>query len=152
MKIRVLVVDDEEEFVGPLKERLELREMDVSTATTGEEALEKIKNYNYDVVILDIVMPGMDGIEALKLIKRDKPLTEVIMLTGHATVESAIDGMKWGAFDYLMKPTRTDELIGKVTRAYARKAEQEERIIQAKTEEISTSPWSALKDREKKKK
>ncbi len=148
MKIRVLIVDDEEEFVKPLKERLELREMDVSTATSGEEALEKIKQLNYDVIILDIVMPGMDGIDALEMIKRDKPLTEVIMLTGHATVESAIEGMKQGAFDYLMKPTKTDDLIGKVTRAYSRKAEQEERIRQAKIDEFRSSPWSALKDKD----
>ncbi|MFO8058319.1 MAG: response regulator [bacterium] len=151
MKIRVLVVDDEQEFVKPLKERLELREMDVSTAVSGEEALEKIQQFNYDVIILDIVMPGVDGIEVLKTIKKDHPLTEVIMLTGHATVESAIEGMKQGAFDYLMKPTKTDDLIGKVTRAYARKAEQEERIRQAKIDELQTSPWSALKDKGKNK-
>ncbi len=152
MKIRVLVVDDEQEFVKPLKERLELRDMDVSTAMSAEDALEKIRELNYDVVILDIVMPGMDGIEALKIIKQEKPLTEVIMLTAHATVETAIEGMKQGAFDYLIKPTRTDELIGKVTKAYARKAEQKERIRQAKIEDIRSSPWSVLKDKDKGKK
>ena len=145
MKIRVLVVDDEEQFVEQLTERLQLRDYDVTACFSGEEAIEKLKKFNFDVVILDVAMPGMDGIETLRELKKLKPLTEVIMLTGHATVESAIEGMKLGAFDYLLKPTKTDDLVLKVDSAYARKDTQEERIRQAKANELFTSPLSALK-------
>ncbi|MBU0990180.1 MAG: response regulator, partial [Proteobacteria bacterium] len=99
MKTRVLLVDDEEEFVQALAERLSIRDYDVTTSLSGEDAVEKLRHYNFDVVILDVRMPGMDGTEVLHEMKRIKPLTEVIMLTGHATVESAIDGMKQGAYD-----------------------------------------------------
>ncbi len=145
MKIRVFVVDDEEQFVSRLAERLQLRDYDVTTALSGDQALEIIAKYNFDVVILDVAMPGKDGIETLREIKKAKPLTEVIMLTGHATVESAIEGMKLGAFDYLLKPTNTEDLIMKVNTAYARKANQEERIRQAKVNEIISSPLSVLR-------
>ena len=145
MKIRVLVVDDEEQFVEQLTERLQLRDYDVTACFSGEQAIEKLKKFNFDVVILDVAMPGMDGIETLRELKKLKPLTEVIMLTGHATVESAIEGMKLGAFDYLLKPTKTDDLVLKVDSAYARKDTQEERIRQAKANELFTSPLSALK-------
>jgi DNA-binding NtrC family response regulator len=147
MKTRVLLVDDEQQFVEQLSERLRIRDYDVSVCFSGEEAVENIRQYLYDVVILDVAMPGMDGNEVLKRIKQHRPLTEVIMLTGHATVESAIDGMKQGAFDYLMKPCDTEELVKKIHNAYQRKAEQEERIRAAKTERYSTSPWSALEDK-----
>jgi DNA-binding NtrC family response regulator len=145
MKIRVFVVDDEEQFVSRLAERLRLRDYDVTTALSGDQALEIIAKYNFDVVILDVAMPGKDGIETLREIKKAKPLTEVIMLTGHATVESAIEGMKLGAFDYLLKPTNTEDLVMKVNTAYARKANQEERIRQAKVNEIISSPLSVLR-------
>ncbi len=144
MKIRVLLVDDEQQFLDQLAERLKIREYDVSTCLSGEEALEKVRKYNFDVCILDVAMPGLDGIETLREIKRLKPLIEVIMLTGHATVESAIEGMKLGAFDYLLKPTQTDDLVIKVETANKRKAEQEERIRQAKVKEIVLSPRSVL--------
>jgi DNA-binding NtrC family response regulator len=91
-------------------------------------------------------MPGMSGIDTLRDIKKMKPLTEVIMLTGHATVETAIEGMKLGALDYLMKPCETDDLVSKINRAYERKAEHEERIREARVKEIISSPRSVLKD------
>jgi DNA-binding NtrC family response regulator len=146
MKTRILIVDDEEQFVQALSERLNLRDYDVTTALSGQGALEKIQSLNFDVVILDVLMPGISGIEVLREIKKIKPLTEVIMLTGNATVETAIEGMKQGAYDYLMKPCKTDELDTKIKNAYARKAEQEERIRAAKVKEIFTSPRSVLKD------
>ncbi|MFP4452911.1 MAG: response regulator [Desulfobacterales bacterium] len=147
MKTRVMLVDDEKEFVEQLSERLKIRGYDVTPCFSGQEAIENIKHFLYDVVILDVAMPGIDGNEVLKHIKQHRPLTEVIMLTGHATVESAIDGMKQGAFDYLMKPCETDELVSKINNAHQRKAEQEERIQAAKAERYSTSPWSALEDK-----
>ena len=146
MKTRVLLVDDEEEFVQALSERLKIRDYDVTISLTGEDAIEKIKHYNFDVVILDVLMPRMDGIDALKMIKRMKPLIEVIMLTGHATVETAIEGMKLGANDYLMKPCETEDLVLKINRAYDKKTEHEERIREAKVKEIISSPRAALKE------
>jgi DNA-binding NtrC family response regulator len=145
MKTRVLIVDDEEKFSEPLAERLALRDYDVTTSQSGEDAVAKIKQYNYDVVVLDVLMPGMSGIETLSEIKKIKPLTEIIMLTGHATVEAAIEGMKLGATDFLMKPCETEDLVAKIHKAHDRKAEQEERIREAKTKDIIASPRSVLK-------
>jgi DNA-binding NtrC family response regulator len=146
MKPRILIVDDEKDFTESLAERLALRDYDVSTSFSGEEALEKLRTYNLDVVILDVQMPGLDGIETLREIKRIKPLTEVIMLTAHATVETAIKGMQLGALDYLMKPCDNEELVSKIERGYERKADQEERIRAAKVADIMSSPRSVLKE------
>jgi len=145
MNTRILIADDEEEFVQTLSERLTMRDYDVSTSLSGEDAIQKLTEYNFDVVILDVSMPGMSGIDALREIKRIKPLTEVIMLTGHAAVNTAIDGMKLGALDYLFKPCETEELIAKINMAQKRKAEQEERIRDAKVKDIISSPMSVLK-------
>jgi DNA-binding NtrC family response regulator len=114
-----------------------MRELKVSTALSGPEALEKLEHYpSTDVVVLDVKMPGMDGIETLKAIKARYPLIEVIMLTGHATVESAIDGMKVGALDYLMKPCDMDILIAKVREAKDKKAAQDAKIAEARAMNI----------------
>jgi len=135
----VLLVDDEAEFIEAFSERLELRNLEISKAFSGEEALEIMqKNHTVEVVILDVKMPGMDGIETLAEIKKRHPLVEVIMLSGHADVASAIDGMKQGAFDYLMKPCDMDQIIAKVTEAAARKRQHEEKIIQARIKEITS--------------
>jgi DNA-binding NtrC family response regulator len=146
MKSRLLIVDDEEQFIEALSERLSIRDYEVMTSLTGEEALEKINNYNFDVVILDVRLPEIEGTEILREIKRLKPLTEVIMLTGHGTVEMAIAGMKLGAFDFLVKPCDTEDLIIKIDRAHDRKAEQEDRIRAAKISHIASSPRSVLND------
>jgi len=145
MKTRILLVDDEEQFVQALSERLTLRGYDVTTSLSGEDALEKLKHYNYEVVILDVAMPGLDGVTTLREIKKFKPLTEVIMLTGHATVETAIEGMKLGAADYLVKPCDTEELMAKINKAHQKKAGTEERIREAKVKDIISSPRSVLK-------
>ena len=134
MMIKVLLVDDEKEFVDALAQRLEIRDFEVTGAFSADEAFERIDSV--DVVVLDVLMPGKDGITALREIKRTNPLVEVIMLTGNATVESAIEGLKIGAYDYLMKPTETKDLIAKIVLAYKRKAEQEERIRKAHIENI----------------
>ena len=136
MKIKVLLVDDEKEFIQTLAERLEVRDFSVQTAFDGDEALLKINEQDFDVVVLDVLMPGKDGIETLREIKSITPLVNVIMLTGHATVETAIEGMKAGAYDYLMKPTDTNDLVGKITKAYDIKAEHEERIRKAEINKI----------------
>jgi len=136
MKKKILLVDDEKEFIQTLAERLEVRDFNVQTAFDGEEALSKIKAQDFDVVVLDVLMPGKNGIETLREIKSLKPLVSVIMLTGHATVATAIDGMKAGAYDYLIKPTDTNDLVGKITKAYNLKAEHEERINKAEISKI----------------
>ncbi len=146
MKTRVLIVDDEKEFVQVLSKRLLIRDYDVTASLSGEDAIEKVKAYNFDVVILDVAMPGMDGIETLHEIKGIKPLIEVIMLTGHASVETAIEGMKLGALDYLIKPCETEDLVAKINKAYERKTEHEERIREARVKEIMSSPRAALKE------
>lgn len=127
-ELRVLIVDDEVEFLDTLAKRLSKRKLQVSCSTSGEDAIRILKERPLDVVILDVKMPGMDGIEALREIKRMNPLLEVIMLTGHANVEVAIQGMELGAFDYLMKPIDIDELLYKVQDAYKKKSIQEEKI------------------------
>jgi two-component system, OmpR family, response regulator CpxR len=137
MKIKVLLVDDEEHFVETLAQRLETRGFVVDTALDGDRCLTVLKDKDMDVIVLDVLMPGKSGIDTLKEIKKIRPLTEVIMLTGHATVETAIDGMKLGAFDYLMKPTEIDDLVAKITKAHARKAEHEDRIRQATIAKIT---------------
>jgi DNA-binding NtrC family response regulator len=144
MKSRLLIVDDEEQFIEALSERLSMRDYDVTTSPTGEDAIEKIKSYNFDVVILDVRLPGTDGTDVLREIKNLKPLTEVIMLTGHGTVEMAIEGMKLGAYDILMKPCETEDLTAKIDKAHDRKAEQEDRIRAAKLSNFASSPRSVL--------
>jgi DNA-binding NtrC family response regulator len=136
---KVLLVDDEVPFVDTMIKRLTKRNLEVLPAYAGEESLKKLaENKRVEVVILDVKMPGMDGIETLKEIKKAFPLVEVIMLTGHATVESAIEGMKLGAFDYLMKPSDIDLLVEKVTEAAAKKRRHEEKIIEAQMRDITT--------------
>jgi len=135
----VLLVDDEVDFVETFSERLVMRKLEIAKAFSGEEALQVLDtNKNTEVVILDVKMPGMDGIETLAEIKKRFPLVEVIMLSGHADVESAIDGMKQGAFDYLMKPCDMDQIIAKVTEAAAKKNQHEQKIIQARIKEITS--------------
>jgi len=135
----VLLVDDEVEFVETFSERLMMRDLEISKAFSGEEALQVLEtNTNIEVVILDVKMPGMDGIETLAEIKKRNPLVEVIMLSGHADIESAIDGMKQGAFDYLMKPCDMDQITAKVSEAVAKKRQHEEKIIQARIKEITS--------------
>jgi DNA-binding NtrC family response regulator len=126
--ITVLLVDDEESFRRTLGKRLDKRGFVVEEAGTGEEALEKIAAAAPDVILLDVKMPGMDGLTALHKIKVMEPLVEVIMLTGHASMEIAIRGMELGAFDYLMKPVEFEELLYKLEDAAKRKQHQESRI------------------------
>ncbi len=132
----VLVVDDEKDFLETLVNRLKKRKIDTHGAKSGEDALKLIKNRPFDVVILDIKMPGgMDGIEALREIKKIQPLTEVILLTGHASVETSIEGMKLGAFDYVMKPVKLEELLPKMLQAFEKKDNHDQKVRSAKIRE-----------------
>ena len=114
---RILLVDDEEEFLKLLSKRLEVRGLNVSHVPSGEEALARIEGQNFDVIVLDLAMPGIDGIETLRQLKEKDPDSEIIMLTGHATVHNGIEAMKLGAEDFLEKPVDLGVLLEKISEA-----------------------------------
>ena len=121
MSIRVLLVDDETSFVETLSKRLGLRRLTVRTASSADEAMVVLDHEEMDVVVLDVRMPGTDGIAATRAIRDAHPLVEVILLTGHASLEASMEGMYRGAFDYLLKPVSIDELVYKIEDAYRHK-------------------------------
>ena len=147
--MKLMLVDDEERFLSTTQKLLTKKGFDVVTAINGSEALEALNQKHIHVVFLDVKMPGMDGNETLKRIKARFPLVEVIMLTGHATVESAIDGLKSGATDYLMKPTDIDELIKKATEAFEKRQRLEEKIRMAQARTFMKSPRNILRESKK---
>ncbi len=128
MAISVLLVDDEEAFVQTLAKRLTLRRFNVYTASRAEKVFSTLQQYPIDVVVLDVKMPDLDGIETTQVIKTDHPLIEIILLTGHASLEASLEGMRRGAFDYLLKPVNIDELVYKIEDAHEKKKLQEEKI------------------------
>ncbi|MBI5578569.1 MAG: response regulator [Deltaproteobacteria bacterium] len=123
-----MFVDDEADFLETILKRMQKRGVAASGADSGEQALARLQQNPADVVVLDVRMKGMDGIETLRAIKSEHPLIEVIMLTGHASLEIAREGMKLGAFDYLMKPIDLDELLYKLEDAYQKKTIQQHKI------------------------
>ena len=125
-EMSVLLVDDEKDFLEVLAKRLRKRKLNLVAANSGEEAIRAIQSTQIDVVVLDMRMPQMDGLQTLREIKRINPVVEVIMLTGHANVETAVKGMELGAFDYLMKPVDIDELLYKLQDAFKKKAMSEQ--------------------------
>ena len=138
MDMAVLLVADEPAFAETVSKRLARRNFIVIQAPGGAEAIEVLdRDKRIDVVILDVKMPEMDGMHTLREIKRLFPMMEVIMLTGHGTVESAIQGMRLGAFDYLTKPCNIDKLVAKVQEAVELKRMREGRIIEERVEEIN---------------
>jgi DNA-binding NtrC family response regulator len=136
----VLLVDDEEAFLETVVKRLNLRKVKAFGARNGPEALEFLSRNTVDVVVLDVKMPEMNGIDALKIVKARHPLVEVIMLTGHASVEVAIAGMEAGAFDYLMKPVNIDELLYKLQDAFKSKSIRTEKIRRMKETAETAQP------------
>ena len=130
----MLLVDDEDDFRITLANRLKLRKIDITDAASGSEAIELVKQKPFDVAVIDVKMPGIDGIETLAEIKKIDPSIEVIMLTGHASIESGMESMKIGAYDYVMKPCDIDELLTKTADAYQHKlllekgVEKEEKV------------------------
>jgi DNA-binding NtrC family response regulator len=142
---RALVVDDEEDFLETLVNRLQKRNIDTAGARSGEEALEIMKKKLFDVVILDVKMPGgMDGIETLREMKKIQPLAEVLLLTGHASVETSIEGMKLGAFDYLLKPIKIEDLMTKMAEAFEKKNAHDQKIRKARIKELLRFPGRVL--------
>ncbi|MEA3415998.1 MAG: response regulator [Thermodesulfobacteriota bacterium] len=125
--IRMLFVDDEDDFRITLAKRLKLRKIDVTDAVSGNEAIELTKQKPFDVAVIDVKMPGIDGIETLKQVKKIQPDMEIIMLTGHASIESGMEAMKLGAYNYVMKPCDIDELLIKTEDAYQHKLLKEKK-------------------------
>lgn len=136
----VLVVDDEAEFRELTVKILNKRGIEARGAESGEKALDILRHSLIDVVLLDVKMPGMDGIETLRQIRMQNPLVEVVLLTGHASVESGIEGMKLGAFDYLMKPIELDPLLEKLSFAYEKKRLHQEKIELAQMKKHMAMP------------
>jgi DNA-binding NtrC family response regulator len=143
--VSVLLVDDEQSFVEIMSQRLRRRGFIASYACSGKDALHRLEtDHSIEVVLLDVKMPGMDGIETIRMIKKNRPLVKIIMLTGHATVNSAIEAMKLGAFDYLMKPCDLDELVFKIKAAAEGKRIDETKILEARMK-----PYISKRDKHK---
>ena len=145
-QMKMMLVDDEERFLSTTQKLLSRKGYDVLTASSGSEALDILRTHNVHVVILDVKMPGMDGIETLKAIKRNYPLVEVIMLTGHGTVDSAVEGLKSGATDYLTKPTDVQDLIGKAEEAFGKRQVLEDKIRVAQSRAVGKSAREILRE------
>jgi DNA-binding NtrC family response regulator len=136
MPEKILLVDDEQEFVEALAERMRARDMDVTAVTNAKDALAKADEETYDAIILDLQMPEMDGIEALKRIKEKNPNMQIILLTGHATVEKSVTAMKLGAMDLLEKPTDIETLTEKIKEAHHQRMLLVEKETEQKIQEI----------------
>ena len=141
-KEKVLLVDDERDFVTFLSQRMEARGVGVDAAADGLEAIQKVEQGGYDAVFLDLAMPGMDGIETLRRLLEKNPDLQVILLTGHATLEKGIEAMKFGAMDFLEKPARIEELLKKVEQAKAKRMLiTEERMKERLTDILKSKGW-----------
>ncbi|MBF0227068.1 MAG: response regulator [Desulfobacterales bacterium] len=147
-KMKIMLVDDEERFLETTQKLLSKKGYEAITASNGKDALKKLNTANIHVVILDVKMPEMNGMDVLREIKKNFPLIEVIMLTGHATVESAVEGLHSGATDYLMKPADIDELIIKAEEAFSKRQRLEEKIRMAQSKKYMKSPREILKNSE----
>jgi len=121
LEAKVLLVDDEQDFLETLSNRLEMRGLKVSAVTTGEQAISEAQQQDYDAIVVDLSMPGIDGLETLKRIKADNPNAEIIMLTGHGSIQSGVEAMKLGAGDFLQKPVELSELMEKIGEAKSKK-------------------------------
>lgn len=132
-RYRILIVDDETDFREIIMKQLTTRDIECEEAADGLAAIDKVKNGDFDVVLLDVKMPKMDGVATLQVIKKLAPMTEVIMLTGHASVESGINGVKFGAFDYLMKPIDLEAILDKLNAAHEHKRIQQGKIEMARS-------------------
>ncbi len=143
---KILLVDDEREFVAILNQRLTKRNYCATFAYSGKDALAQLEEgSDIEVVILDVKMPGLDGIETLKRIKEKWPLVEVIMLSAHSTLDSAIDAIKLGACDYLLKPIEMEQLVSKIEKAACRKRHRDKLIL-----EVYMTPYLTRRERDAK--
>ena len=150
-RIRILIVDDEVKFLESIAKRLELRGLDVTTASNGEQALEIARKERFDLALLDLKMPGVDGREVLKVLKEEHRFLEVIILTGHGSVDSAVECTKLGAFDYLPKPYELDNLLDVLNEAYQARLRNKFESDQDRLEKIAqialgNSPLAILRE------
>ncbi len=136
-KIKILIVDDEEAYVISMAKRLEIRGFEVRTATRGAEAVEAARREQFDLALLDLKMPGMDGKEVLEILKKEDKYIEVVILTGHGSVDSAVDCTKLGAFGYLPKPYELEKLLDTLKQAYQAKMEKKFNANQELMEKIT---------------
>ena len=149
-QIKLLIVDDEEDFLTTIAERLGMRDFDITTAAEGKLAVKAAKKGHFDVAILDMKMPGMDGMELLQILKKKHKFLEVIILTGHVAIDSAVEATKLGAFSYLEKPCDFDNLMEVLKKAYEARIRKKFEHDQKRMEEIETlsmgsSPMAILK-------
>lgn len=131
-QLKILLVDDEERLLSTTKKLFEKIGIKALTATSGQEALKILETQDVNVIFLDIKMPGMDGMETLQRIKKNYPLIEVIILTGHATMETAVEGLKLGARDYLIKPVSMKDFLSKAEEAFETVTLQKQKIQSAR--------------------
>jgi DNA-binding NtrC family response regulator len=141
---RVLLVDDEVVFTGNMTRLLTTRGYNVTAVNSGDEALKLLKTMKFDVIVLDLKMPGKDGITVLREIKKLGVFTETLILTGHGSIDSALEAMKIGAYDYLTKPCGIDDLVAKIEGAWMKKDEEETRDREETIRKIVESPSSVL--------
>jgi DNA-binding NtrC family response regulator len=139
MTEKVLLIDDEVDFLENLSERMRVRGMDVSTAQTTDNAIDAVESAEYDAIVLDLQMPGMNGIDMLKVIKERHPEMQVILLTGQATLEAGIEAMKLGAMDFMEKPADINSLTEKIKKAQAKKMLIVEKKAEGKVKDILAS-------------
>ena len=135
-KINLLIVDDEEQFLSSIKKRLEVREFDVVAVNRGEKAIEAARNNPFDIALVDLKMPGIDGEETLKALKREHKWMEIVILTGHGSIKSALECTKCGAYGYLQKPCELDELLEVLKDAYQKKVMNKKNIEEKKMQEL----------------
>jgi len=136
-KIRLLIVDDETQFLESIAKRLEMRDFDVTTASQGQDAVEIARKEKFDLALLDLKMPGMDGKQVLEILKKEHKFLEVMILTGHGSVDSAVDCTKLGAFCYLPKPYELDKLLEALRRAYEARIKKKFESDQERMEKIA---------------
>jgi len=136
MAEKILLVDDETDFLEVMSERMSARGMEVTTAESALEALDQVEKGGFDAIVLDLMMPGMDGLETLKAIKRKRPELQVILLSGHATLEKGVEAMKLGAMDFVEKPADIDALTEKIHQARAEKMVLVEKQMETKLKSI----------------
>lgn len=141
---KILLVDDEIVFTGNMTKLLTTRGYRVTAVNSGDAAIKSLENEKFDVVVLDLKMPGMDGITTLKEIKKLGFFTEMLILTGHGSIDTAMEAIRLGAYDYLTKPCEIDELVVKIEGAWDKKSETEKEDIQSKIHKVVESPGSVF--------
>jgi DNA-binding NtrC family response regulator len=139
---KILIVDDEVVFTTNMGKLLNTRGYTVSVANSGDAAIQLLEKENFDVVVLDLKMPGMDGLATLKEIKKLGLFTETLILTGHGSIDTALEAIKLGAYDYLTKPCEIEDLVGKIEGAWQRKNGAEKKETKETVQKVVESPSS----------